>query len=138
VGWTREKRSLFMWALCMPMKRNISLVVILFAFIAMFIGLKAMEFPPTSIQVGFLALLIAPYLYIAVLTFITANRVTLKVIMVISLVLGCLGTWTFIDALYINIDAQGGLVLFFVPMMQLILLAVATLPIYISRKSVKA
>jgi len=116
------------------MKNTHYLTALLFGGIALCLGAQAMEFPPSLIQVGLWVWLVAPYIYISALISITTNRMTLRVILIISSILGCLGTWVFVDALYLNVDAQGGLVLLFVPVWQLAILMLTTIPIYLSRK----
>lgn len=125
-------------ALCIIMKFGRYVITTVSGVITGSIGLWIFSFPRSMGEVGILAWLTAPYIYIAFLIAITSNRTTLFIEDTICVVFCALGAWFIYDSFYVNPDAQGALTLFFIPLWQLAILAISTLPIVISRKPINA
>lgn len=75
----------------------------------------------SPVMLGFAAWAMAPYLLLFYSTrFLTSARVS-WVIFVSILAIVCLGVFIYIDAFFIHLDPQSGLVFIFIPIYQLIL-----------------
>ena len=55
-------------------------------------------------------------------------------VLVLSLLIGGFDVWALVDAMFIHIDAQGGLIYIVAPLWQWVLLLLATLPVYFLNK----
>ena len=97
--------------------------------------MTAMERPYSREEYGYFLWVAFPWIYSMLLIRITSNQETLKIIMLMIIFLSGLGLWAIIEALYLNIDAQGALILFFVPLWQLVFFGLSTIPILLMRKS---
>ena len=110
--------------------KQISFVIIVIAAAATFsIGLVSATPPLTAGVFGFIGWSVTPYVYLAVLiTFISKKHALISVLVLVLVVVG-FGLWAFIDSMFIHPDAQGALVFVVIPVWQLGVLLLATLPI---------
>jgi len=83
---------------------------------------------------GYLLLIITPYLFAMLLTKWSKNHLASMVITGISSILALGGVFLIIDAMYIHPDAQGGLVFPVVAVYQWAILIVISIPLYIINK----
>jgi len=85
---------------------------------------------------GYLLLVITPYLFAMLLTKWSKNHITSMVMVGTSCVLALGGVFLIVDAMYIHPDAQGGLVFPVVAVYQWAILLVISLPLYFINKKV--
>ena len=90
-----------------------------------------MNNPLSAGSLAFIAWAVSPYLYLAAM----ARSVSMKkadiAALVLTLVAAAFGLWVIIDAMYVHLDAQGGLVYVFAPLWQWLFLLLATYPLYL-------
>lgn len=116
------------------MKKSVVITLCCFILPILFFAFKAVGLPNSIADVVIGILMVLPYFHLLLLVDITTNVNTLKFLYFLTVIIGCLSTWAFIDTLYINIDPQGALVLVFVPIWQLVFLAIVSLPVVFYRK----
>jgi len=93
-----------------------------------------MSSPISVSAMGFIAWAVSPYGYLAIMAKLVSKSVSYVAVLVLSLLIGGFGMWAFVDAMFIHIDAQGGLVYIAAPLWQWVLLMLATLPVYFLNK----
>ena len=98
------------------------LLVITVATLAFTVG----DVRGTQYAVGFTIWSIVPWLYAFGLVYFVTHVKKLKFILIVTVALGLFGIWAFIDTMYIHLDPQGGLVLLFLPLWQLLAFLFAT------------
>ena len=108
-----------------------ALIVITLCTLALYI--KAFDFKFSLSSLGFSLWGLSPWLLVTFLVSITSNERTLIATCVLSSVLAVGGLWAIVDVMFIHIDAQGGLVLLFLPFWQLMILALSSIPILMYR-----
>jgi len=108
-----------------------ALIVITLCTLALYI--KAFDFKFSLSALGFSLWGLSPWLLVTFLVSITSNERTLIATCVLSSVLAVGGLWAIVDVMFIHIDAQGGLVLLFLPFWQLMILALSSIPILMYR-----
>jgi len=111
--------------------KNITYIVIVIIVLAtVVIGFKTMSKPITPGALGFIVWAISPYFYLSVLAKAVTKKVSNIAVFILALFGGGLGLWVIVDAMFIHLDAQGGLVYIFIPLWQWVLFIIATLPVY--------
>ena len=108
-------------------------MVVVVATIA--IGVKATNSPISAGAVCFIGWAITPYMFLAVITKLVSHNVSSIIIAALAFIVGGLGIWGFVDAIFIHPDAQGGLAFIVVPLWQWALLLLVTIPIYFLNKT---
>ncbi|PCJ35519.1 MAG: hypothetical protein COA75_10200 [Cellvibrionales bacterium] len=116
------------------MKLPAYLIIIVTAIVTIVIGLKAASSPIAISALGFIGWAVSPYVYLAVMVKILSNRTSINAVFMMSILVGGFGVWMLADAMFIHVDAQGGLVFILVPLWQWVALFVATLPVYFLNK----
>ena len=96
---------------------------------------NAFDFKFSLSSLGFSLWGVTPWILACFLVSITSNVKTLIATCILIIILGVGGLWAAVDVMFIHIDAQGGLVLLFLPLWQLIIVALFSIPILVYRKS---
>lgn len=112
------------------MKRIAYLVVLAAAIATAAIERIAASEPDSSAGLGFLAWGLSPYLYLLFMVRRAATPLTARIALAIAVVASFIGVWLPVDAMFVEPDAQSGLVFLFAPLWQWFLLLVATVPLY--------
>ena len=95
------------------------------------IGFKTVSKPVTAVGLGFILWAVSPYLYLAVLTKAARQKGASIAVLLVSVLAAVFGIGALVDAMFIHLDAQSGLVIVFAPLWQWVFLLVVTLPLYI-------
>lgn len=98
------------------------------------IGMKTMTHPITSTAAGFIAWAVSPYAYLALMAKFVSTNAAKSAVFFFSLLAGSFGVWAIVDAMFIHLDAQGGLVYVFLPVWQWTFLVLASAPLYFLNK----
>ena len=123
----------------MEQNKKINYTVIAIAAIASLLaGIQAMSEPLTMEAAGILFWLVSPYFYLALMAKIVSKKASNIAVLIISLLSFAFGVWAFIDAQFIQNDAQGGLVFVVVPFYQWALVLLASLPLYFINRGKRA
>ena len=110
------------------MKKTNYIVNILLIFIITGVAIQTMDGSLWAVR--FLAWAISPFLLFILIARKVSRRRALIINLIASLIVGVMGVWLIVDAMYINLDAQAGLVFIFVPAWQLIAVLLISVPIY--------
>jgi uncharacterized membrane protein YuzA (DUF378 family) len=112
------------------MKRITYILICLAAITTAAIGFRTMSKPVSSGALGFIIWAVSPYCYLAVMTKTVSQKPSTIAVLVFALLVGVFGVWALIDAMFIHLDAQGGLIYIFAPLWQWAFLILFTLPLY--------
>ncbi|MCW9046510.1 MAG: hypothetical protein OQK46_00415 [Gammaproteobacteria bacterium] len=88
----------------------------------------------TAAKIAFIVWAITPYLFLAFLINLAANKVTTITTLAITIITCLLGLVTFISSILSHLDAQSGLVFIDTPLWQWTGLLVVTLPLVLLNK----
>lgn len=113
------------------MKRFTYILILAAAITTMVIGFKTMSSPISAGALGFIIWAVSPYLYLAAMTKAVSKKPSTIAVLVFALFVGAFGVWALIDAMFIHLDAQGGLIYIFAPLWQWVFLILFTLPLYL-------
>ena len=116
------------------MKLSTYLIIIATAIVTIVIGLKTVSSPISTTALGFIGWAVSPYFYLAVMMKLLSKKASISAVLIISVLVGGFGIWMLVDAMFIHIDAQGGLVFIVAPLWQWGALLAATLPVYFLNK----
>ena len=111
------------------LKNAAYLVTALAAATTLAIGLHTMSNPYSQSALGLIVWAVSPYGLLALLVTATKSRSAKFGALVLSVLASILGLALIIDAMYIHLDAQGGLVYIFAPLWQWVGLLVLALPV---------
>jgi hypothetical protein len=118
------------------MKRITYLLIAVAAVATLLLEVAAASWPASGAGLGFMAWGVSPYLYLAALNSWVKTPGAIKAMLIMTALAGQIGIWLVVDAMFLNPDAQSGLVFLFAPLWQWFLLLLATLPLYFSNRSV--
>jgi len=100
------------------------------------IGLNTM--PPYSLPaIGFIVWSASPYILMLLLIKLSMSKTAIISIFILSILVSLFGLGQIINVMYINHDAQGGLVYLFTPLWQWLALLILVLPILLLNKIVR-
>jgi hypothetical protein len=116
------------------MKFTAYMLTIATAFATLVIVLDAMSKHYSIAATGFLFWAISPYVVLALLIKNAKSKTVMAVALLVSIGVCLFGLILLVDAMYINKDAQGGLVFVVAPFWQWIGLLVVTVPVLLLNK----
>ena len=109
-----------------------TLVIVLSAALATAILVFiAMDQPFTLATLGFIAWAVSPYVFFGILTKLLTQNRAIKIAFVVSILVAAFGIWAIVDAMFIHLDAQGGLIFIFAPLYQWVAVLIAAIPVYL-------
>ena len=111
--------------------KKVSFLICGFAVIVtIFIGIDSME-PYSLTTIGFIAWALSPYGLLSILIKFSKSQITIPGTLILSIIASAFGLGLIIDALYIHLDAQGGLVYLIVPFWQWVTLLFCLIPFFL-------
>lgn len=113
-----------------PMKIATYFLTLVAAITTVVIESKSMSQPITFTGFGFIVWAVSPYAYLALMAKLVSTSTAELIVLLLSFLVGSLGVWLIIDAFFIHLDAQSGLVYIFAPIWQWAFLALASAPLY--------
>ena len=116
------------------MKQSTYLTIIAAAIVTIVIGIKTMSSPVSATALGFIGWAVSPYVYLAVMIKVVSKKVSTITVFILTLLVGGSGVWMLVDAMFIHVDAQGGLIFIFASLWQWVILLLASLPVYCLKK----
>ncbi|VAW71814.1 hypothetical protein MNBD_GAMMA12-1489, partial [hydrothermal vent metagenome] len=109
------------------MKHYIYIIIAIAGVAAAVMNIIVMDSVVSFTTLGFIAWALSPYVYMVILVKVVTARRAFIAVMLAAIVVGGFGTLAFVDILFINPDAQGGLVFVVTPLWQWALLIISTL-----------
>lgn len=98
------------------------------------IGIDSMEHYSLT-AMGFIAWAISPYGLLSILISISKSHKAKIGTLIIAIITSIFGAGIIIDALYIHLDAQGGLVYIFIPFWQWVMLVLCIVPVLLLNRA---
>lgn len=120
------------------MKRITYIVISVAAVVTLLLGAMASSRLASAAGLGFLVWGLSPYVYLAAMNRWMNSPLASKIVLITATLAGLLGAWMLIDAMYLNPDAQSGLVFLFAPLWQWFLLLVVTVPLHLYDRAATA
>lgn len=112
------------------MKRFTYIVIWAAAITTTVIGFKTMSSPISAGAAGIIVWAVSPYFNLVAMTKAVSTKASAIAVLVFALLVGAFGLWALIDAMFIHLDAQGGLIYLFAPLWQWVFLILVSLPFY--------
>jgi asparagine N-glycosylation enzyme membrane subunit Stt3 len=112
------------------MKKVSYLICGLAALVTIVIGIDSME-PYSLTAIGFMAWAISPYGLLSILIKFSKSQITIPGTLILAVAASVFGLGLIIDALYIHLDAQGGLVYIIVPFWQWVTFLLCLVPFFL-------
>lgn len=118
------------------MKSIVFIVLIVISLTVLIFILTAVDNVFSLYTLGITVWAVAPWLYIATVSFFIKNTAKLISILSVASIVGVLSVGIMVDVLFFHLDAQGGLVFIFIPLWQLIFFVFVTpVLLFIGKKS---
>ena len=95
------------------------------------IGLHSMSRPYSISALGFIVWAVSPYSLLALLIKATKSKAAIFGVLALCILTSLFGLGLIIDAMYIHLDAQGGLIFIFAPLWQWVGLFILAIPVLI-------
>ncbi|WP_316367585.1 hypothetical protein [Candidatus Thiodiazotropha sp. CDECU1] len=112
------------------MKKVSYLICGLAVLVTIVIGIDSME-PYSLTAIGFIVWAISPYGLLSILIKFSKSQITIPGTLILAITTSVFGLGLIIDALYIHLDAQGGLVYIIVPFWQWVTLLFCLIPFFL-------